>query len=380
MTHANWTEFLTAQTAQWQDGRVTHFGDATDNVLDEKRAALAAQAEGGTHVLCDLSHYSLISASGSDTADFLQNQFCNDVRNISATQSQLNAYCTPKGRILAFFRLFQREDCYYLRLPQEILEPTLKRLRMYVMMSKVTLEDASERLIRIGFAGPQAAQQLGQWVDAVPTTVDSVTQSNGLSIVCVQAGTRFEIIGEAADVISLWENLSKQAKPVGYGSWELLDIHAAIPEIVATTQEAFVPQMINLQGINALSFKKGCYPGQEIVARMHYLGKLKRRMFIAHTDDEATVSPGDALFAEGSSSGQGVGKVVRAQSNPEGGTDLLAVIEINSAEERTLRLQNAAINNENENETANTTENPTEKKDGPLLKLQKLPYILEEAQ
>ncbi|MBN4079225.1 folate-binding protein YgfZ [Beggiatoa alba] len=359
MTHTIWTEFLTSQTAHWQDGRVTHFGDDASHVLDEKRAALATLTNGDTHILCDLSHYSLLSATGADAQNFLQNQFCNDVHNVSPTQSQLNAYCTPKGRILAFFRLFQREDCYYLRLPQEILEPTLKRLRMYVMMSKVTLEDVSDTLMRIGFAGPDAQQRLSHWLDAVPTVADTVTQSNGLSIVCVQPGTRFEIIGEATNLIPLWGNLSAQATPVGDGSWELLEIHAAIPEVLADTQEAFVPQMINLQGINALSFKKGCYPGQEIVARMHYLGKLKRRMFIAHTDDEATVTPGNALFAEGSTSGQGVGKVVRAQSNPEGGTDLLAVIEISSAEERTLRLHDT---------------------DGALLKLLELPYMLTEEQ
>lgn len=355
MAHADWTAFLISQGAHWDSGRVTHFGDNPDNTLLEKRAALAAQANGDTHILCDLSHYALIKACGEEAQSFLQNQFCNDVRHVSASQSQLNAYCTPKGRILAFFRLFQRDDCYYLRLPREILEPVLKRLRMYVMMSKVTLEDASDTLLRIGFAGPQAGQLLGNHVDAVPTTTDAVTQANGLSIICIQPDTRFEIVGEITAIRSLWEKLADQATLAGAGSWELQDIHAAIPEIVTETQEAFVPQMVNLQGINALSFKKGCYPGQEIVARMHYLGKLKRRMFLAHIDDELTIAPGDALFAEGSSSGQGVGKIVRSQTNPEGGTDLLAVIEISSAEQSNLHLTNV---------------------DGPLLKLLELPYML----
>jgi len=363
MTHTHWTEFLSSRGAHWDAQRVTHFGDSPDNVLREKRAALAAlsnnDGNSDTHILCDLSHYGLLSACGADTENFLQNQFCNDVRNVSPLQSQLNAYCTPKGRILAFFRLFQRDDCYYLRLPQEILEPTLNRLRMYVMMSKVTLEDVSDSLLRIGFAGPQAAQRLSKHVDEVPTTSDTVTQTNGLSIICIQPGTRFEIVGDIAAISALWTNLSGLATPVGDGSWELQDIHAAIPEIVSETQEAFVPQMVNLQGINALSFKKGCYPGQEIVARMHYLGKLKRRMFLAHTADEASVAPGDSLYAEDSASGQGVGKVVRAQSNPDGGVDLLAVIEISSAEQLKLRLINV---------------------DGPLLKLLELPYILEEKQ
>ena len=158
---------------------------------------------------------------------------------------------------------------------------------------------------------------------------------------------------------SIWDTVNVHAAPVGEPVWRLLDIQAGIPNIFAATSELFVPQMVNLQAINALSFKKGCYPGQEIVARMHYLGKLKRRMFLAHIADDVSVAPGDNMYAEGSTSGQGVGKVVRAQSNPDGGTDLLAVIEISSAEQLKLRLNNV---------------------DGPLLKLLELPYILEEKQ
>jgi folate-binding protein YgfZ len=351
MNNTDWTAFLNSQGAHWDHGVVTHFGDSTND-------APTSNPNGDTHILCDLSRNGLISVTGADAATFLQNQFCNDVRNVTPSLSQLNAYCTPKGRILAFFRLFQRDDAYYLRLPREILEPTLKRLRMFVLMSKVTLEDASDTLVRIGFSGPKAGQLLGEYVNEVPATTDAVSH-DGLSIICIQPGTRFEIIGDAAAVSTLWTKLSDQATPVSDRHWELQDIQAGIPEVVTETQEAFVPQMLNLQAINALSFKKGCYPGQEIVARMHYLGKLKRRMFLAHIADEVSAAAGDPLFAEDSTSGQGVGKVVRAQPNPDGGTDLLAVIELSSAEQQALRLNNI---------------------DGPLLKLLELPYMLDEAQ
>ena len=351
MNNTDWTAFLTSQGAHWEHGWVTYFGNNADN-------ALTSSTNNDTHILCDLSRDGLISVTGADAAAFLQNQFCNDVRNVIPSLSQLNAYCSPKGRILAFFRLFQRDDIYYLRLPREILEATLKRLRMFVLMSKVTLEDASDTLVRIGFSGPKAGQLLGEYVKEVPATSDAVAH-DGLSIICIQPDTRFEIIGDATAVGTLWANLSAQATPVSDAHWVLQDIRAGIPEVVTETQEAFVPQMLNLQAINALSFKKGCYPGQEIVARMHYLGKLKRRMYLAHIADEAPVAAGTPLFAEDSPSGQGVGKVVRAQLNPEGGTDLLAVIEISSAEQRPLHLNNV---------------------DGPLLKLLELPYMLDEAQ
>jgi folate-binding protein YgfZ len=352
MTQSNWQHFLNSQNAHWDNGRVSHFGDDPANIEDEKKRALANQQT----ILCDLSHYGLIKASGPESEAFLQNQFCNDVRNVSATQSQLNGYCTPKGRLLAFFRLFQHADDYYLRLPQEILEPTLNRLRMFVLMSKTELNDSSESLARIGIAGPQAGEQLGTLIAEIPSTTDTSAQTNDLTVICVSPGSRFEIYGAPDKLQELWQALAKDAFPVGADAWELLDIHAALPDVFIQTQEAFVPQMLNLQAIDALSFKKGCYPGQEIVARMHYLGKLKRRMFMAHTDDTAEIQPGEPLHAEGSESGQGVGKVVRAQSNPNGGSDLLAVIEISSAEQRALRLRSA---------------------DGPALELLELPYKIE---
>lgn len=359
MTHSNWQQFLTTQGAHWGNNEdnthVCYFGDDPSNATEEKRTALA----GKQTILCDLSHYGLIQATGPESENFLQNQFCNDVRNVSTSQSQLSAYCTPKGRVLAFFRLFQHADNYYLRLPQTILEPTLNRLRMFVMMTKTELSDGSEALTRIGFAGQQADQQLGTLISDIPASADAATQSEGLTIICVSPGTRFEIYGERSTVQNLWQQLAGEATPVGADAWELLDIHAALPEVYPQTQEAFVPQMLNLQAIDALSFKKGCYPGQEIVARMHYLGKLKRRMFVAHTDDTGAIQPGDLLYAEGSESGQGVGKVVRAQANPKGGVDLLAVIEISSAEERSLRLHNA---------------------NGPALELLDLPYPIEAAE
>jgi len=346
----NWRQFLTSQGAKIEGGQVKQFGD--ENA--EKQAAM----EG--HVLCDLSHYGLIRAFGEEATDFLQNQFCNDVRNVSNAQSQLNAYCNPKGRVLAFFRLFQIEDQYYLRLPQSLLGDTQNRLQMYVMMSKLTLEDASNELLRIGYSGPDADQKLGKIIDSVPAEVDAITQTNNVTAVRVSdTPPRFELYGSSDAIKTVWEKLATDAKPVGSGSWNLLDIKNAIPEVVPETKEAFVPQMINLEGINALSFKKGCYPGQEIVARMHYLGKLKRHMFLAHVDEDTKPAPGDSLFAEGSESGQGAGKIVRAETNPNGGADLLAVIELASKEKGSLHLENPQ---------------------GPVLNLQPLPYKVGEAE
>jgi folate-binding protein YgfZ len=353
--HSNWQQFLTEQNAHIEQGRVLYYGDSAELISQEKRSALSSNE----HVICDLSHYGLIRAQGSEAETFLQNQFCNDVRNVSTSQSQLNGYCNPKGRLLAFFRLFQRADDYYLRLPREILEPSLNRLRMFVLMTKVTLDDCSDELVHIGFSGPEAEQRLAAIAGEAPKETDEVIQSNQLTVIRIPGvQARFEIYGPYEEVSQLWQQLASQATAVGSSSWELLDIHAAIPEVLPSTQEAFVPQMLNLQAIHALSFKKGCYPGQEIVARMHYLGKLKRHMYRAYLDSQEVPAVGESLFAAGSESGQGVGRVVRAEANPAGGVDLLAVIEISSAEQRSLHLRDA---------------------NGPQIQLQDLPYPLAEA-
>lgn len=346
----NWKSYLIAQSATLTDDEThcPHFG----NPESEKTAALHQ------HILCDLSHYGLIRVSGDDAESFLQNQFCNDVRKVTPTLSQLNGYCTPKGRALALFRLFRQGDDYVLRLPQEILEPLLKRLRMFVMMSKVTLQNANDEQVSIGYSGPDAAQHLADIFGSVPSATHECLHVDSLSIIRVQGPQpRFEIHGNEPAVRALWEKLSAQAPLTGGDAWQLLDILAGLPDVVTATQEAFVPQMLNLQALDALSFHKGCYPGQEIVARMRYLGKVKRRMYLAHADTDNCPLPGDSLFAAGSKSAQGVGKVVSAQRSPDGGVELLAVIEIASAEQRSLHLTAA---------------------NGPPLALQELPYAIAE--
>lgn len=333
MTQQLWQQFL-------QSSSSTAPSATADASLAEIQQALTSGLNG--EVLCDLSHYGLIRASGADTATFLQNQFANDVRLVNASTSQLNAYCTPKGRALAFFRLWLRDDAYYLRLPNAILEPTLKRLRMYVLMSKVVLENASDQLLRIGYSGPQAEARLRDHIASVPVTVDQVLHANGLTLIRLPGPQpRFEIYGELEPMQRLWTALATQARRVGADSWELLDIHSGLPEVVPETVEAFVPQMINLQAINALSFKKGCYPGQEIVARLHYLGKLKRRMYLCHSDAGTVPAPGSPLLATDVEPRQSVGEVVRAQANPAGGVDLLAVIEVAAAGNRPIAAENA---------------------------------------
>lgn len=342
-----WKDFLSNAGAEFDDGRVASFG----NPEREKRVTTTG------NVLCDLSHLGLISAHGAEAADFLQAQTSNDVLSVTETRSQLNAYCNPKGRILCSFRLFRRGDTYYLRMPRDVVEACLQRLRMFVLRSQVTLEDADDALVRFGFSGPEAEQELAAALGGAPAEIDEVARLDTCTVIRVPGPLpRFELYGELEAMTRLWDRLNVHGAPVGALSWSLLDIIAGVPTIYAATAEAFVPQMANLQLLNGLSFKKGCYPGQEVVARTQYLGKLKRRMYRLHLGISEPPSPGDDVFDSRDETGQSVGKILDAQAHPDGGIAALAIVQIESAERGDLHLGAA---------------------DGPELSVKDLPYSFE---
>ncbi len=277
-----------------------------------------------------LTYLGVIRISGEDAATFLQNQFTSDIREVDESHSQLSAWCSPKGRVLACFRLFRREHEYYMLLPREMVGVTLERLRKYILISRVTLEDATARLTTIGIGGPAAEGLLTSLVGTPPSRPDEAFHHpEGTLLRIPGAQPRYLLVAEVAETATmerLWSALCSQARLVGSGCWRLLDIQAGLPSIYLQTAEAFLPQMINLEALGGLSFEKGCYPGQEVVARMQYLGKLKRRMYHVRTKSQFPLAPGDPICAIGDS--RTIGKVVDAQTGPDGNYEMLVVLEI----------------------------------------------------
>lgn len=315
-----WQKFLLEAGAQIENQRVAHFGH-----LRQEMAA----AKNGT-ILVDLSYLGLINFSGDDAENFLQGQFSNDVRLLASNRSQYGSYSTPKGRILANFLIWREEEGYFLQMPAELRESIQKRLSMYVLRAKVKIRDAGEDAVRIGVAGPAAEDALrGIW-GKVPAADHDVAQGARGALIRLP-GARFEAAVKPEEAPDLWRALSETCTPVGSPCWEWLDIRAGIPTITQPTQEQFVPQMVNLEAIGGVSFRKGCYPGQEIVARAQYLGKVKRRMYLANIPGEAAPLPGDELFSA-DAEGQPSGMIVNAQPSPDGGFDVLAVIQTAGAE------------------------------------------------
>lgn len=346
-----WYDFLQQAGAE--------FNDADDCVCTFGNPVRELQVINTGEVFCDLSHFGMIEVYGDDAVQFLQGQFTSNINEVSNSRSQLSAYCNPKGRMYANFRIFKRETTYYIVLPYELLETTLKRLRMFVLRARVTLEDASDALIRIGVSGNDIHGHLTDSVGLLPDGIGECVETDNFSIIRVPGLTpSFEIHGLLEPMQKLWQALDVDAAPVGAGAWQLLNIQAGVPVITAATSEAFVPQMINLQLLGGVSFTKGCYTGQEIVARMHYLGKLKKRMYHVRIETDDEISAGEPLFAADSAAGQNTGAIVNAQRHPEGGNEALAVIQISDAETGGLRLRDA---------------------NGPAIEVLELPYAFEEA-
>jgi folate-binding protein YgfZ len=300
--------------------------------------------------ITDLSHLGLIRARGPDVRTFLQGQLTNDIKQVTPAVAQLSSYCSPKGRMLASFWIFQRGEDLYLQLPADRLAAILKRLRMFVLRSQVTLEEAGDELVRFGLAGDCAADML----PSVPTEEKSCLTVDGLTVIRLPGDRpRFEVLGPPPALAGLWAEAAGRAEQTGPDFWRLMDIRAGIPNVYEDTVEAFVPQMANLQIVGGVSFTKGCYTGQEVVARMQYLGKLKRRMYRGHIDCPELPLPGTEIYSAASDSGQGAGRVVDAAPAPGGGFEALVVLQISVAEAGGIHLND---------------------REGPILELLDLPY------
>ena len=324
----DWQTFLSSQHAHITDGVVAHFGDLSAEL---KHTAI------GT-VLCDLSQYGLLRASGEEAQGFLQNLLSNDICNVDATHVQLSSFNTAKGRMLAVFTIWRDGEDYLLQLPCSILEVLRKKLSMYVLRTKVKISDASNELVSLGLSGKDATTLLSSISTELPQEVMGCVNHAGVHILKLGA-TRFQLTTSLDKAQILWNTLSNDARPVGSLCWDSLNVRAGIPSIVPKTQEEFVPQMANLDALGGINFKKGCYPGQEIVARMHYLGKLKRRMYLAHLDDSEAPQPGDELFSD-DMEGQASGMIANVAPSSEGGYDILAVLQTASVDTNKIRTAN----------------------------------------
>jgi len=315
-------------------------------------------------LLVELSKLAVVDVSGADATQFFQDQICNDLTSLNENQAQLNGYCTPKGRLLALFTVYRQNEGYRVLLPSDVAPAFVKRLTMFASMpiedketkravfAKVKVTHRADLvctgLVLDATAASDSLSQLLPDVSATlpaePMTLDKGEQydilrwQNPNSENANNAALhRYVIVGELNSNFALWQ--SDKFNHASWPYWRWCDINDGMPSVVALTTEQFIPQMLNMQVIDGVSFKKGCYPGQEIVARMQYLGKLKKHMqrfYIAGAKEVPL--PGDTLTTD---SNNNAGQVVDAVVDGNG-VSLLAVVNKETAPED-LRANEASL-------------------------------------
>ena len=281
---------------------------------------------------CTLSHEGILAVRGPDASKFLQGQLTCNLNYLSDTQSSLGARCTQKGRMQSSFRILLQGDGVLLAMAHELLEPQLADLKKYAVFSKAKLSDESAQWVRFGLGDADAALlslglELGE-------EAGNLVRNNDLIAVRVSPG-RAELWAPADQADTLRGQLAAQLPEGELNQWLLGQVRAGIGQVMPATRELFIPQMLNLQAIGGVSFKKGCYTGQEIVARMQYLGKLKRRLYRLSLPAGDLPEPGTPLFSP--THGSSIGEVVIA-ARAEQQIELLAVLQAEAAEGGDIHL------------------------------------------
>ena len=299
---------------------------------------------------CPLIHEGVLAVRGADAAKFLQGQLTCNLNYLSDTQASLGARCTQKGRMQSSFRILLQGDGVLLAMASELLEPQLADLKKYAVFSKSKLTDESAAWSRFGLVNADSA--LANLGLELPAETDSVARNEHLIAIRVSPDrSELWVPSDRADAVKA--QLSETLDQADLNEWLLGQIRAGIGQVMPQTRELFIPQMLNLQAVGGVSFKKGCYTGQEIVARMQYLGKLKRRLYRLSLDSAQMPEPGTPLFSPSHSSS--IGEVVIA-AKADQVIELLAVLQAEAADSGDVHLGTL---------------------EGPGLQLLELPYTLD---
>lgn len=299
----------------------------------------------------------LVAFAGADAAGFLHGQLSSDVKALGPGEGQRSTYNSPKGRMLATLFLWRSPgpadaDAYEALVADDLAEPVRKRLAMFVLRSKVTVADRSGATVRIGVGGPGAGAAVEAALGAVPPR-PGAADAGEARVVRLPEG-RFVVVASPQAADAIHARLAAHAAPAPREVWEWLGVQAAVPVVTAATQDLFVAQTANQDALGGLDFRKGCYPGQEIVARTQYLGRLKERLYVL-AGDAPPPAPGTRIYA-GAFEDQACGTIVNSAPRPDGGSAMLAVMRSEAAE-GTVALG---------------------ARDGPAARVQPLPYALPE--
>ncbi len=323
-----WNQILANNTALRLDG---------ERVLADNGVADVKHARDGA-VMVPLVHLRALSAVGEDAPNFLHNLFSNDVKKLPGDSAQWTSFNSPKGRMLASILLWHADGGFRLAVSSDLHAAILRRLSMYVLRAKVKLGDVGEARAMLGLSCTMLSECLGSAQLPVPAAPMKAMTRDDVTVIRLSP-SRAIVDAPAERIADIWARLAEHGvTPASTQAWQWLDIQAGMPLVTESTQDAFVAQMLNFELIGGVNFSKGCYPGQEIVARTQYLGKLKKRMYRVLTPADVVPAVGDELYAPAFDD-QSVGKLVTVAPAPGGGFEALAVMQIQAAEGGDVRLR-----------------------------------------
>lgn len=283
-----------------------------------------------SNTLYPLSHLACIEVSGADAGQFLQGQLTCNMNELSESKASIAAFCNPKGRVISTLLVVKSFNSFLLVLPSSLLEKVLKKLQMYVLRSKVQLTDKSRAFSLIGHSGPNACDQL-----ALPSMAFDCSQSDDLiDIKLPSPHPRFLcIVKTQSHATPLLEGFALG----DCDAWRYQDISSGFPWFDISQSEKHIPQMLNLDKLGGISFNKGCYTGQEIIARTHYLGKAKRHLYLLESKDHIHWPTNQDLAVLASETGEKIGEILDLQKLG-GVTRMLAVLQTVAEESKNLIL------------------------------------------
>lgn len=316
--NADWAKFLKTNNLEFPEDTNT-----SRNIKAEHNSITA------------VPYLSCIKVTGSDASTFLQGQISCDVNNLNESKSFFSAFCNAKGRTITTLIVVKTTSGFLLILPAELIDKVTKKLQMYILRSDVQLKNMSDELCISG-----VNTQSSDTLDFAPTEPFSIYQNNNIYIKFPLHSHRYLVISDPAQAIALWTDLTTNGNFLvnTTQTWAAKDISAGIPWLTLETTEQFIPQMLNIDKLGGISFNKGCYTGQEIIARTHYLGKAKRELFLAYCDKVENITTDTQIITDNNE--QVVGKILCLQNDGQQ-TKLLTVLQSADTELKNLRLNNS---------------------------------------
>ncbi|MCK5830402.1 MAG: folate-binding protein YgfZ [Methylococcales bacterium] len=283
------------------------------------------------HTIAPVTNLSLVKITGTDAAQFLQGQFTCNIKELTESISFFTAFCNAKGRTISSLLIYKKDDVYYLILPNELADKVISKLQMYVMRSNVQIQNVSSDFCLIGLTTTDS--------NLLANLPENQFNVNKETIKLPSKDHRYLMINSLAEAMSTWTQLiqNNNVTPVSSTLWLFQDICTGIPWLSQVTSEEYIPQMLNIDKLGGISFNKGCYTGQEIIARTHYLGKTKRELFLVECSFTAMLDLNNQIFTNDSK--QPLGKIISIQSNNQT-TRMLTVMQSSDTNMQRLTLNN----------------------------------------